>query len=90
MRVRWAKGAIADLVDIRNHIALDKPAVASRLAIELIALGDNLEAFPARGRPGLVPGTRELVSGRLLIIVYRTSGSQTEILRVIHGARKRP
>jgi toxin ParE1/3/4 len=50
-------------------------------------LADN----PHMGRPGRVPGTRELVVTRTPYIVpYRVRGDTLEILRVYHGARRWP
>ena len=47
--------------------------------------------YPAAGRPGRVPNTRELVvAGTAYILPYRVAGRVVEILRVLHGARKWP
>ena len=45
--------------------------------------------MPERGRPGLVPGTRELVALWPYIIVYRITPAAIEILNVWHGAQSR-
>jgi toxin ParE1/3/4 len=43
------------------------------------------------GRPGRVPGTRELVvSDTPFILPYRVRDSAVEILAVFHGARQWP
>ncbi|MDQ7827232.1 MAG: type II toxin-antitoxin system RelE/ParE family toxin [Candidatus Eremiobacteraeota bacterium] len=43
------------------------------------------------GRPGRVPGTRELVvPGTKYIVAYRVRHRSLQILRVLHGARKWP
>lgn len=62
MRVIWSDLALNDLAHIRNCIGDENPAAASRIAIQLIATADSLEHLPERDRPGLEPGTRELVS----------------------------
>ncbi|HET6521471.1 MAG TPA: type II toxin-antitoxin system RelE/ParE family toxin, partial [Geminicoccaceae bacterium] len=50
-----------------------------------------LAQHPESGRPGRVPGTRELVvSGTPYIVPYRVQGNTVQILRVLHGARKWP
>ena len=47
--------------------------------------------FPHSGRPGHIPGTRELVISKLpYIVVYRISGDTVEILRVFHAAMNWP
>ena len=43
------------------------------------------------GRPGRVPGTRELViPGTPYIVPYRVQGEAIQILRVYHSARRWP
>ena len=45
----------------------------------------------ALGRPGRVPGTRELVIGGLpYVIPYRMRDGAIEILRVLHTSRRWP
>jgi toxin ParE1/3/4 len=46
---------------------------------------------PGLGRPGRVPGTRELVVLKTRYIVpYRVRGDTVEILRVFHSSRRLP
>jgi toxin ParE1/3/4 len=50
-----------------------------------------LPVNPHMGRPGRVPGTRELVIRRTRYIVpYRVHGETLQILRVYHSARRWP
>jgi plasmid stabilization system protein ParE len=58
------------------------------LAEALVAAGDSLAHFPARGR--LVPGTttRELVTAYPYVIRYRIVGDVVRILRVRHTSRR--
>jgi toxin ParE1/3/4 len=47
--------------------------------------------LPNIGRPGRVPGTRELVvSGTPFVTVYRVESNVLWVLRVLHGARRWP
>jgi toxin ParE1/3/4 len=91
VRVRWLKRALKNLDDEAEHIARDNPQAAARI-VERIATGvDRLATHPASGRPGCVPGTRELViSGTPYIVPYRVRDETVEILRVFHAARKWP
>jgi plasmid stabilization system protein ParE len=59
------------------------------MAVELVAACDRLELFPERGRPGVIPKTRELTTVWPYVIVYRVSGQTIEILRIWHGAQDR-
>jgi plasmid stabilization system protein ParE len=50
-----------------------------------------LGEFPARGRPGRIDCTRELVIPTLpFIIVYRVTVTEVELLTVVHGAQQYP
>jgi addiction module RelE/StbE family toxin len=89
MPVVFTDPALADLAHIRQYIGQENPHAATRVAVQLIAACDRLEYLPERGRPGLVPGTRELTVIWPYVIVYRVAVSSVEILRVWHGARDR-
>jgi toxin ParE1/3/4 len=91
VRVRWLRRALENLDDEAAYIALDDPDAAARMVECIVASIERLGAHPASGRPGLVPGTRELVvSGTPHLVPYRVRGEAVEILRVFHGARRWP
>lgn len=88
----WSSEAVADLAALRAYIAQDDPAAAQRVALHIIR---NVETLlpnsPEMGRPGRVPGTRELVIPRTPYIVpYRLVGNTIQVLRVFHSARRWP
>ena len=92
MNLIWSPEAIADLAALRAYIAQDDPAAAQRVALLIIR---NIETLlpdsPEIGRPGRVPGTRELVIPKTPYIVpYRVVGDTIQVLRVFHGARRWP
>lgn len=88
----WSPEAIADLAALRAYIEQDNPAAARLVALHIIRsveilLPDN----PEMGRPGRVPGTRELVIPKTPYIApYRLVGNTIQILRVFHSARRWP
>jgi toxin ParE1/3/4 len=88
----WSPQAIDDLTALRAYIAEEDPAAAQRVAIRIVESVEMLlSANPAIGRPGRVPGTRELVVPRTPFIVpYRLQGNTLQILRIFHGARRWP
>jgi plasmid stabilization system protein ParE len=88
--VRWKRPAVNDLVRIGKHIAADSAVNADKLLRRIQAKAEQLATYPAMGRSGLVPGTRELVVHRHYFIVYRTTVSAVEILRVKHTAQQWP
>jgi plasmid stabilization system protein ParE len=59
------------------------------VAVQLVAAGDALEHLPERGRPGLVPGTRELTLIWPYVVIYRIGSETVEIVRIWHGAQDR-
>ena len=91
MRVKWLRAAILSLVAETEFIARDNPDAAVRVEASVRESVDQLSRFPALGRPGRVPGTRELViPGTPYIIPYRVRRETLEVLQVFHGSRKWP
>jgi toxin ParE1/3/4 len=90
--IEWSQRAADDLASLRAYIAEDDPAAAQRVVLQIIHSVENLLAGqPQMGRPGRVPGTRELVVPRTLFIVpYRIRDSRIQVIRVYHGARRWP
>jgi toxin ParE1/3/4 len=92
MNIVWSPEAIQDLISLRAYITEESPAGARRIVSRILhdvehLLPDN----PQMGRPGRVPGTRELVVSQTPYIVpYRVQRATIQILRVFHGARRWP
>jgi toxin ParE1/3/4 len=91
MRVRWLRKALRNLDDEATYIAADDTA-AARLAVRrVLDAVAMLAEQPALGRPGRVPGTRELMVAKTRYIVpYRVRGETVEVLRVFHTSRRLP
>jgi toxin ParE1/3/4 len=92
MNILWSPEAIDDLTSLRAYIAEDNPAAAQEVALHIL---QNIEQLlpnnPQVGRPGRVPGTRELVIPKTpFVIPYRLQRNVIQILRVYHGARRWP
>jgi toxin ParE1/3/4 len=73
----WSPEAINDLAALRAYSEQDDPAAAQRVALHIIR---NIETLlpnnPEMGRPGRVPGKRELVIPKTPFIVpYRLVGN---------------
>jgi toxin ParE1/3/4 len=88
----WSPEAIADIASLRDYIEQDDPAAAQRVALHIVRNVETLlSQHPEMGRPGRVPGTRELVIPRTPFIVpYRLQSDTIQVLRVFHGARRWP
>lgn len=79
------------LADIREWIARDNPAAAARMVERIRTAVQRLKTLPSSGRPGRVPGTRELViSGTPYIVPYRVEGERVQIITIMHGAQRWP
>ena len=91
MRLRWLRTALRSLDDEATYISEDDPAAALRVVQRVIQAVGLLEEQPGLGRPGRVPGTRELLVPRTRYLVpYRVRGQTIEILRVFHMSRRLP
>jgi toxin ParE1/3/4 len=91
VRVKWLRTALANLNDEAEYISHDNPAAAARTVAAIVDAVELLKKYPALGRPGRVPGTRELVVlDTPYIVPYRVRGDTVELLCVFHAARKWP
>lgn len=89
MEIVFSPQALRDLRAIRDYIANDNSAAASRMAVELVAACDRLELFAERGRPGARRGTRELTTVWPYVIVYKITRQQIYIVAIWHGRQRR-
>jgi plasmid stabilization system protein ParE len=91
MRVRWLAQALHNLDDEASFIAQDDPQAAQLVVQRILDSIAMLPEQPGIGRPGRVPGTRELIVLKTRYIVpYRVQGQTIEILRVFHTSRRLP
>jgi plasmid stabilization system protein ParE len=91
MRVRWLRKALSNLDDEATYIAVDDGAAARLVVNRVLDAVSMLAEQPGLGRPGRVPGTRELIVAKTRYIVpYRVRGEAVEILRVFHTSRQLP
>ena len=91
MRVRWLRTALRNLDEEASFIAAND-AVAARLVVDrVLEAVAQLAEQPGLGRPGRVPGTRELIVSKTRYLVpYRVRGDAVEVLRVFHTSRRVP
>ena len=90
-RLEWSPRAGSDLLAIENFYADFRQITAERVMAEIRQTALRLETYPAIGRPGQVPGTRELViASHPFTLVYRIVGSRVRIGRVLHQHQKYP
>jgi toxin ParE1/3/4 len=89
--LEWSPRAGRDLLAIREYYADYSQITADRVLTEIRRTALQLETYPSIGRPGQVPGTRELVLPKYpFTLVYRIVGSRVRIGRVLHQHQKYP
>lgn len=83
-----AEPAARDLEGIVDYIALDNPIAAESVYWGIVRAAEELPRFPALGRPGRVPETRELsIAGLPYMIVYEVGPEAVTIVAVFHTSR---
>ena len=91
MRLRWLRKALRNLDDEATYIAADDAAAARLVVKRVLDAVARLADQQGLGRPGRVPGTRELIVHRTrYILPYRVRDETVEILRVFHTSRRLP
>jgi toxin ParE1/3/4 len=89
MKLRYERGALADLDEIFSHIAEENREAASRLVNRIEGAAARIAASPYIGEATRDPRFRRLTVGNYLI-VYEVGEDEVVIHYVRHGARRRP
>jgi toxin ParE1/3/4 len=90
MRFRWTADAADDLNRICDYLAETNADAAQRTAQTIVDGVASLRAFPNRGRPGRVSGTREFVFAHLPFVAVYQVTDEVQVLRILHGAKQWP
>ncbi|MGA8270125.1 MAG: type II toxin-antitoxin system RelE/ParE family toxin [Candidatus Sulfotelmatobacter sp.] len=92
MNIVWTRRAARHLQAAYEYWARESSATAADKMLERVFSGvELLENQPEMGRPGRVPGTRELVLVPTpFLIAYRVRRDSVEIVAFLHGTRKWP
>jgi toxin ParE1/3/4 len=90
VRVIWTPEAQQDRSDIWDYIAAENPRAAARMDALFSNAAARLATHPRRGRPGNIPGTRELIPHKNYRLVYEIDQETVWILALVHTARLWP
>lgn len=91
MRIRWTDTAADELREIVAYISRDNREAARRVAKSIYEQVQSLSVMPHRGRPGAIPGTRDLVIHPLrYIVTYEVIRDAVLIVRIRHSSRQWP
>ncbi|ACM19804.1 toxin, RelE family [Geotalea daltonii FRC-32] len=91
MRIKWLRQALLDLDEVESYIARDNPVAAIGVVTKIVKMVSVLEKQPGLGRPGRVPGSKELViPDTPFIVPYRVKDGLVQVLRVYHTSRRWP
>jgi len=90
VRVVWTPQAQQDRADVWDYIATNNPAAATRMDGLFSDAASRLARHPLLGRPGRIPGTRELIPHESYRLVYEIDGETVWILTLVHTARLWP
>lgn len=91
MKVRYASGALSDLVEILTYLSGESPASADAVLKRIDKAISILSSFPYIGQEIDEAGVRMLSLARYPYLVFcRMKPGEVEILYIRHGARQRP
>ena len=92
MRVVWTPEAQQDRAEVWDYIAADNPRTAARMDEIFSNAVAKLAQYPMLGKPGTIPGTREMIPHESYRLVYEidADGGTVWILTLVHTARLWP
>ena len=90
--IEWTDQAARQLDQAHDYVALsNSKEVGARITLRIVASVQLLDGYPMSGRPGRVPGTRELViSNTPFIAAYTSVAGRIVILALYQGAQQWP
>jgi len=92
--ISWALSARNDLAEILTYFLSIEEEETGRMIVRLlIKSARRLNTFPLSGKPGHIPGTREIIPPKLpYMLIYQLGedNKHVEILNVIHTSRLWP
>ena len=90
-RLEFTGRAFRNIAAAEEYIAKDNKVAAAQVVEAVYKTAERLELFPELGRPGKMPGTRELPLEKYpYTIAYRVRASKVVVYAVLHQSRQYP
>ena len=90
MRVTWTPEAEQDRADVWDYIEADNPHAAVRMDELFSDAAARLAEHPKLGKPGKIPGTRELIPHESYRLVYEIEREMVWVLALVHTSMQWP
>ncbi len=91
MKVRYTETALADLGDLLSYLIERSPRAAATVGKAVETTVARVLTFPLSAQATDEPGVRMAPAGRFpYLIFYTVAENEVLIVRVLHGARRRP
>ena len=90
MELVWSETAEENLDAIVSYIAHDNLQAALEMDDLLRSAAKGLTNFPKKGKPGRIPGTRELIAHPSYLLVYTLDDDSLHIVAVLHTSQQWP
>ena len=91
MRVRYTETATADLGDLLSYLIERNPRAAATVGKAIEATVARIATFPESAQATDEPTVRMAPAGRFpYLVFYTVADNEVQIVRVLHGARRRP
>lgn len=88
MSYQLTRQALADLDDIAAFLLSEYPAEAPQVEMAFREIFGLVAEFPGIGRPGPIPGTKEMPLRRYpYVVIFYPEATHVTILRVFHTSR---
>ena len=89
-KVLWTPEAQQDRAVIWEYIAAVNPLAAARMDECFSEAAALISRHPQIGKPGKIPGTREVIPHESYRLVYEVHNETAWVLTLVHTARRWP
>lgn len=91
MKIRYTETALADLGELLSYLIERNPRAAATVGKAIEVTVGRIAALPESAPETDELGVRMAPAGRFpYLIFYTVAGNEVLIVRVLHGARRRP